>query len=426
MGNFLNFVNEAVSKPHELEIKNKIQEILKKEHIKLKPNSSHSYWHCRANVGPKPIEFFKDRGIKCQETNISLSGRYETYTIGFNKKETIFFVNQNVQGNSNKIFKTKELTPEKFHLSGKILKPNEIIRMVREGLETMNYPEDAKKQLIKLLKDVKNAKGKSIGIEKLNFSNPDLKIISADFGEILGSIWTTNNIGFTKIEFPNAVNEPLVDFYGRRFDIKFPVSVKSGGGSATSIKNLGNALQSAFDQIDKFSQKEQKLLKVIKLLRDSTIVEGVIEACKTLNTPGFRELQKVTGIKDPNGNNLINWIETMSTDKLKYDLQPFFKKCGREPKKDTWSKDIMKAPDRKLGFIMYPLTASLVDILNSKERKKELSKIAKSIIVLQINVDVKAKKIIFKRKQFKNATFKFSWQGGAPNFARNRVGFKME
>jgi hypothetical protein len=67
---------------------------------------------------------------------------------------------------------------------------------------------------------------------------------------------------------------------------------------------------------------------------------------------------------------------------------------------------------------------SIVKVLNSDKSSKILSKVARSITLLQMNVDVKSKTLNFKREKFKNFNFNFKWQGGAPNPHRNKLGFK--
>ena len=77
------------------------------------------------------------------------------------------------------------------------------------------------------------------------------------------------------------------------------------------------------------------------------------------------------------------------------------------------------------GVIIGPLGISLIKIMNEdKMIVGALTKAARSILLLQVNVDVKEEKMTFKRGEFKDFNFKFSWGGGSGNPHKNKFGFK--
>jgi hypothetical protein len=90
----------------------------------------------------------------------------------------------------------------------------------------------------------------------------------------------------------------------------------------------------------------------------------------------------------------------------------------------TWERYDKNALSKMVGIIIGPLGHYTVKILNSKNNIKLLSTIANKLVLLQMNINITSKKMTFKYKRFKEFKFKFSWQGGAPNPNRNKLGFK--
>ena len=58
--------------------------------------------------------------------------------------------------------------------------------------------------------------------------------------------------------------------------------------------------------------------------------------------------------------------------------------------------------------------------------KATLTKAARTIVLLQMNVDVKKKAIEIRRAMFRRFKFHFSWGGSTTNPNKNKFGFKAE
>ena len=45
-----------------------------------------------------------------------------------------------------------------------------------------------------------------------------------------------SNLNFSQVLFPKKSNEKLIDFYGKKVSICYPISIKSGRGSTSFLK----------------------------------------------------------------------------------------------------------------------------------------------------------------------------------------------
>ncbi len=325
---------------------------------------------------------------------------------------------------SDKIFPTKTLTPDKLGLAGQTLTANQIIETVKIGLESKYYDKydtKVKEQLLYLLESAKNTSNK-ISIKELTFGKADLKTISKDFGEVIAAVWSLQN--YSKAFFPDAINEKLVDFYGVKNGERHPISVKSGGGSAASIANLIPALSEI--NTDELNNKERKLVQAILIAEELYAADGFIEAGKIMNIPEIKLMKEYFG-NNYSYKSILENIGDMTSEEMRIKYGKLFKMMsnnGNSASPDSW-KSLDISPDRRIGLILGPLSWRVVNELNTEENQNLLTKILSTVQIQQLNVDVTKNKIIFKLKAFKEAKFKFSWQGGAPNYKRNKLGFKM-
>ena len=272
----------------------------------------------------------------------------------------------------------------------------------------------------------------------------------------MAAVWATRNISFDKIHFPINEAEPLVDFEGYfkpgggRSTAMQPVSVKSGGGSVTSMKNLTTPLMKRFKEPAfkaTYSNDEQDIINnMLLVITNSAIMDGIIQMHKTLDTAPYKELVKVTGLQKITPGTLRGWLHNKDSKMLlgkgKGSLKSFYQAAGTGVKKAQWVKydapymtekdgSPLKRPPKGLddgkqeGIIIGPLGISLIKIMNSREDiRKVLVKAARSITLLQVNVDVKAETMRFKQGQFVDFDFHFKWQGSSTSPDRNRFGFQ--
>jgi len=432
---YIRHLSEGTAKPEELEVKKYILALLSPLGIKVSGGSKiGTPWHVRAAVGLDPKSFFKQfKEIKIKPAKESASSQYDTFEISVKDVGNALFVNQTRAADDSKVVSLtpKQLAPDMFHLGGQELSPSEIKSFVKKSIKGMNkLDKNTKKFLVDLLDKADN-KGTPIDISDIlppdEVSKRDLATISKDYGEILAGVWACRNIGFKKVFFPLAINEPLADFYGIRGRIRYPVSVKSGGGSATSVKNLVEILEEHMkdpEYIKGFSKTQVILLDVMFKLRDLTAMEGIVYANVALKTDGAKELAKAMGIQ-VNAitlQRIQDWLISFKTNKqIKAKLAPMHKKMGKGVDDKTWGRLKGKG---LIGFAIGPMGHHVVQVL-TKKYKKELTEMVRQIILVQLNVDVKKNTLNAKYDKFKDLKFKFAWQGGAPNPNRNKLGFQV-
>ena len=357
--------------------------------------------------------FFERYSLKCSPLIPTISGTFESFTIT-DGNETIIWVNNCVGLNTTtgKLFNTKSLTPDKLGLGGIVVNYKPII----DNLSSV-YEEHISQPLIGLLESSNTCSDK-IPINLLPFNVKDLSTISKDYGEILSSIWVKKRFNFEYIEFPTKSNEKMIDFYGVRYGIKYPISVKSGNGSKVNLQNI---LDIMLSQSKDVSTVENEIsLKVIKIVNDLSVKESIIFLHKEFNTKGINKLAKIMNVPvaDINLQSVTNFIENDSITNLKTILTPLYESMNTYIKDSTWYKT-----DDKLRFVLSPLGENIWRVLNdNKEMKDSLCRVARKVTLLQINVDVHKDKIVFKHNKFKDSMFEFNWAGYSSG---NKLGFKM-
>ena len=316
-----------------------------------------------------------------------------------------------------------------------------------------------------------------ISMETLGMTEGELRVISKDFGEILCAIWACNNIGYEKILFPSAEAEALIDFYGyikgamtigSKWPYRMPVSVKSGAGASTTMANLTNYLprQMSLPGLDEtYSAEEQNIIEsYLYIITNDDVMSGILKMWKTLSESkkdkkgAYKALCAVVG-ENPTVSKIENWLtepermmwkgkkvikgkvkkdhtqeeqwegakEVQNAEKVQKQLAPFYKKLGSEPDAASWKLYSKSRLKKKVGVIIGPLGMKLITTMNEDETiKATLTKAARTIVLLQMNVDVKKKAIEIRRAMFRRFKFHFSWGGSTTNPNKNKFGFKAE
>ena len=249
-----------------------------------------------------------------------------------------------------------------------------------------------------------------------NFTTKDLAKVSSDFGEILSAIWSMSpNMNFKQTNFPLASNEKLIDFYGIRMGIEYPISVKSGIGGKVTIQNIIDSIERRA-KTSKNDNSAEESLQIFNIARDNTMKEGMIKLHQLLNTSDIEKLGKIVGVMPITLEYLQTWVKDKSNEELIKLLDPFWKFLG------TKLTDKIKYDEEdKLRLIVSPLGQSIVNILNSnKSIRDSLTNVARQVTLIQVNVDVKSNQMIFKKNKFKDIEFKFDWAGYGGG---NKLGF---
>ncbi len=408
-------------------LKSYIKEYIKSKDLKITESSRHCYhirFQLKGNINDFN-SFFNDINIEVIESNHNCSSKSKTYILKTKEKVNdipkdtlLYWVNNEIsQSNTgSKLFATKDLSPDSLGVTGKLYNIKELIEEVSKYLIN-RYSEDISKQLINLLYC---AREKSLEVEisrKLNFNNGDLTVISKDYGEILSAIWIISNLNFREVYFPKNSNEKLIDFYGKRISICYPVSVKSGNGGKVLLQNIIDAINKRKKITNKRIHNEPSL-KIIKIVNENSAKAQMIKIHQYLETKMIEDLSNIMNVKSSELSlmKVREWTNSKSSDELKVILKEWWSNYSQPRERTLTGND-------KERFILSPLGEKIKYTLNESQKIKDsLNYLAKQISILQINIDVKSNAIFFKKSYFKNSKFEFGWPGYSSG---NKLGFKM-
>jgi len=406
-------------------LKSFVNKFVKDKKIKITNSNRHCY-HIRFALDGNIDnfnKFFEEIGIKVEKTEKSCSSKSQTYLLKTSKAlknieigTNLLWVNNAVSSSQtgSRLFATKDLSPDNLNISNENYNIENLI--TRTSAELKNkYNFYISEQLIHLLNSVKN-KNYDIKLDKkLDFSIDDLVVISKDFGEILAAIWLMYNFNFSQIFFPKNSNEKLVDFWAKKVYINYPISVKSGNGSKVYLKNILDAIKRR-KKLNNKSFKGELSLEIIKIVETNTMKSQMIILHQYLKTQMIEDLSKIMqmNIEDITEDSVIKWVKDKSIEELKEILKNWWDKYSRLRKFDI---------DDKERLVIASLGENIKFVLNENEKLKEsLNYLARHISLLQINVDVKEDRIVFKKRFFKDLKFKFDWQGYSSG---NKLGFNV-
>jgi len=372
--------------------------------------------------------FFNNYGIDVLDTSKSISGSFETYLLkmrdgneSIDPGTELLWVN-NITGtntSSDKKFGGKELTPEDLGFAGSRMNANEILSILQNSLQE-KYPDHAE-ALLNIAK-LSTTKSNTISLANIDlsvFTTSDLATISKNYGEVLAAIWSHSNMGFANAYFPKASNAALIDFYGERLNIDYPISVKSGGGGKVTIQNIIDALDDKIRE-GKVNPAEQKSYIVFKTVNENNAKNGIIKLHSYFDTGPLQSLSKISGIsrEDMSQDAIADWLNSFENkEDLKQVLAPFHATMKTKLTDAIWERD-----DR-VRYVVSPLGEWIWKYLNMNEEiQQSLQDLARKLSVIQVNIDVKNRAMLFQKTSFKKANFEFGWAGYA---AGNKLGFKM-
>ena len=340
---------------------------------------------------------------------------------------------------TGKTFKTKELSPDGFGLAGKTFNSKQdLIKATAASVDERygDKPEVAV-PLKAILQDAAIAKGAMIDLsDGLVFGTSDLATISKDYGEILAAIWSFDNLDFERVEFPVASNHKLIDFYGLRsalegggFD-ETPVSVKSGDtGGKVNIKNIIDALERQDLEVDMNAQYAKEVFESAKLPMKRQMVKLHQLVNDGKGTKIIQNLSKITKIpvESMDKDNLTAWAEEAFKNGTLVDLidKKWYSTLtrGKLTKKSIRKRAFVDGQD-PVRSIISPLAENIYPILNEDPKMKaSLTSLARQVILLQTNVNVRKAKMTFRADKFSEAEFEFDWAGYSGG---NKLGFKMD
>lgn len=365
-------------------------------------------------------KFFKGIKSTVSETGTSISGTFDTYIVTNDQGETAFWVNNHVGIDSkvHKIFNTKELTPESMGIVGTDITSKDIIKKVTDQLK-LRYSPEVVKELVYLM-NMSKTKSTSIKLDHTTiFNKKDKATVSKDFGEILSAIWVQSNLKFPSVYFPISSNKALIDFYGNKLHTQYPISVKSGKGGKVTIQNIIDSLKNRAKTAN-LNYNDEKSLAVFNIVHENSAKEGMLKLNQLMATKGIKSLAKIMKVNynEITMDSLKEFLNKYTNEELRTVLAPLHKSLNTTLTDASWNK-----PD-KLRFVISPLGEDIWKVLNdSKEIKNSLINVARQVVLLQVNIDIKSNTLTFKHNHFKEANFIFSWAGYS---AGNKLGFLMK
>lgn len=364
---------------------------------------------------------------------------------------------------------SKEYTPDKFGLGGEeFASSGALVSTVASRMEK-KYSGDKYKEIHKylseftkqisgsvlkedVLKEGKKERFTKVYTTKKTFtvSPSDIKILSKNFGEVLGALYILHtNKKMKIIGFPGNISEGLYDFYGKDSNGRMHYySVKSAGGSSTSLMNL-NFIKKNFAQNNSFVQKYMKQLEAIDDLinyKGRNTVGNITDWFRKVEPGKVKKIKSImskTGgveLKSLDKTDLAIWIRGM---RKKSNSPENFVKTMKEVYKDVLSdqpgampkaeestlKHMFKTSSSKEydgGYLIYPLGSYIVSYMNAKEEYREgLNLLADfGSFISQCTVDMDAKSTTIKILKFSKNEFRFSYNAMSKAPGNRPIGFK--
>ena len=422
---FKTFISENQKQKDVTALKSHVTKLLAKEKIKI-TSSSRGGYHIRFPFEGDARKFFKKHNLEVSDYNKSISSKFETLSLitlvdigNIPMGTQLAWVNNFVGAvkTGSALFANKALTPDNLGLAGKTTSVSELESIVKRSL-TGKYDEPVVQALLDLI-EVSKTKKTTIALKDNEFTAQDLAKVSADFGEILAAVWSMHALKFKKAYFPTRSNEPLVDFYGIRVGIQYPVSVKSGGGGKVTVQNIIDKIE-ARAKTSGTKLDDEAALNVFKIVAENPMKVQMIKLHQFMETRAIKVLGDIMGVRWENITleGIQEWVNDKDNSALSELLEPFWKELNMK------LTDRVKEGSDKVRLIISPLGESIwKELNNSKEIKQSLMNVARQVSLIQVNVDVKKKTLNFKDNFFRSAEFECGWAGYAGG---NKLGFKMK
>lgn len=370
--------------------------------------------------------------VKIELTDVVISGTYQTHTITLKKDitgakagDSCYLV---IAVRSQGVLTTKELNPDTLALGGKEFTKSNFYASVENAVKKSKAPDNIKTFLMQLMDASKTESG-TIKTDLLeSISDSDLNIIAKDFGELSGAYWYMNvhNPKTTKIKYPAGGSFRLVDYFAYEGNKQIAISAKANEGAPPSIDAIADVLKT----MKYGNSKQEGARKAIIAISENSVVDGIVEAAKNLNTEGYDFLKKnIFNNKDFSAadcENIMQGYGNAEAAMLAFDK--YYKLIGRAASKDITQR-IFANKAKRWGLILSPLGYYVVDVLNSdKTYLSVLNDAAKKIEVTQIymKINKSSKKVSYMIKEFSESDFQFMYNANAGNPGLKKISFKMK
>ena len=221
-------------------------------------------------------------------------------------------------------------------------------------------------------------------------------------------------------------------------EIKVEISAKFEEGGAPSIKTIVKQI----DNVYKIpSQEEKKVIDILKILgtqvSGETTSDKILKIAMRLDFEGYNYLKKVIGKSNINVKDIDNFVRNIAKT---YDTAPVRIKEFRKIF-DPYFKILTKGvKDESLGVIfttdnfpkysssvIAPLGYWLIGYMNSLPSFIQvLNNVSRSLKTEQIYLNLTPSSLVFNKKIFEQAEFKFEYGGNAKNADNTGIKFSMK
>ena len=221
-------------------------------------------------------------------------------------------------------------------------------------------------------------------------------------------------------------------------EIKIEISAKFEEGGAPSIKTIVKEIDNVYKTP---SQEEKKVIDILKILgtqvSGETTSDKILKIAMRLDFEGYNYLKKVIGKSDINVKDIDNFVRNIAKT---YDTAPVRIKEFRKIF-DPYFKILTKGvKDESLGVIfttdsfpkysssvIAPLGYWLIGYMNSLPSFIQvLNNVSRSLKTEQIYLNLTPSSLVFNKKVFEQAEFKFEYGGNAKNADNTGIKFSMK
>jgi len=409
-------------------------------------------------------EMLKKAGITAKLADISttdekaISGKYKaklmtlsTTVAGCTKGSTCFILNTYTEKGS---LKTKDLAPDKLDLVGAkgYTTLASFDKAVYSGIENLKVGSEIKTALTSLYKTVADNKAKTDTVAfnatakkaMATIKPQDKQAIGKDFGEILSLRWyltQDHSKGWNQFGFSVISNEALVDFYVNKLvggkKVKTDVSAKFEAGAAPSI----GAIVDNIDKVYKSPKaEEKKAIDVLKALagKDDNTSTKILKAFETLKLPAYNKLKSVVGARGAfsisDVSSSIQKIASASktpANRIKMfntEYSKIYEELGKNASPESLNV-VFSTPTYKkyYSLILAPMGYALVDYMNKNKIYQDiLNNISREMKTEQVYLNFVGDKMVFHKKLFSNAEFKFAYGANAKDSDNTGIKFSMK
>jgi hypothetical protein len=221
-------------------------------------------------------------------------------------------------------------------------------------------------------------------------------------------------------------------------EIKIEISAKFEEGGAPSIKTIIKEIDNVYKTP---SSEEKKVIDILKILgtqvSGETTSDKILKIAMRLDFEGYNYLKKVIGKPVINVKDIDNFVRNIAKT---YDTAPVRIKEFRKIF-DPYFKILTKGvKDESLGVIfttdnfpkysssvIAPLGYWLIGYMNSLPSFIQvLNNVSRSLKTEQIYLNLTPSSLVFNKKIFEQAEFKFEYGGNAKNADNTGIKFSMK